>query len=136
MVKKPSSETASGNDSVGNDVDALTGAMERYRSFPVPLVLVVLREMFSRGLIAPERVNDPDYLWPVILKNFDEIVPDVEMATAIHDSFLDVAEFAIDADEPAVAVVLVATAIEHILNIYYRDFLAGRSTFNRGQVDH
>jgi hypothetical protein len=123
MVKKPGNEITSGGDSVGNDVEALTEAIEHYRSFPTPLVLVVLREMFSRGIIDSERVDDIDYLRSVILENFDEIVPDVEMLTAIHNNFLDVAEYAIDADKPAVAVVLVATAIEHILNLHYRDLL-------------
>ena len=44
----------------------------------------------------------------------------------IHEDFAESAEDAIAADRPEVAVVLVATAVEHILNEFYREVLAPR----------
>jgi len=114
-------------DSEANDSDSGFSpepeVVEHYRSLPRALVLLVLREMVSRGLIDPGRIDEPEYLWPTILTHHNEIVPDIEMQVAIHDYFLDVAKYAIDTEQPAVAVVLVATAIEHILNLHYRDLL-------------
>jgi len=117
-----------GSDNTSGDEGMVSAAavIEQYRSFPRPFVLLVLREMFARGLMDPQKTDDLEYLCSVILAHHDKVAPDIEMQIAMHSHFLNVAEYALDIDQPAVAVVLVAVAIEHILNLHFRDILAQR----------
>jgi hypothetical protein len=44
----------------------------------------------------------------------------------IHNTFIEFAKDAIDKKEPMIALVLLATAVEQIINCYYRFFLQYR----------
>lgn len=133
MPAKTDASVVPENEVGESDSGFLSEVAEQYRSMPQVLVLLALREMFSQDLIDPDKINEPEYLWNAVLDHHNEVVRDIEFQTAIYRPFLDVAEYALDIDQPAVAVVLVATAVEHILNLHFRDMLT-RKGFDEKQV--
>jgi HEPN domain-containing protein len=78
--------------------------------------------LLQLGRIDKERSGDPEYLWSVLLDdaNIRDIAQEYEFVIRIDDQFLDMAKEAIDSNKHAVAVVLIATAVEHLVNIFYR----------------
>jgi hypothetical protein len=85
----------------------------------------LFREMLKRGLIDPARKSDPAYLLKAFRSN-TRIIDDVPVVWNLYSGFIRIAELAVDNDEPEVAIVLLATAVDHILNIYYVERLAPR----------
>lgn len=81
----------------------------------------ILRELLNQKRIDPEKRYDPSYLWNEVLNN-KNIFADFKVATQIHDEFIEVAEYAIENNKPLVAITLLATAVEHLLNLYYGEW--------------
>jgi hypothetical protein len=82
----------------------------------------VLREMLNQDLINPDERLNREYLWDVVHSN-KEVLEAVKVTTQIHDGFIEIVEYAISSDNPQVAVVLLATVVEHLLNLYYGERL-------------
>jgi len=82
-----------------SDSGFLSEVAEQYRSMPQVLVLLALREMFSRDLIDPDKISEPEYLWNAVLDHHNEVVRDIEFQIAIYRPFLDAAEYALDIDQ-------------------------------------
>jgi hypothetical protein len=99
----------------------MTEQQKRYTALRTFAPAIFL-EMLNRHLIDPARKSDSAYLWQVFMSD-DSILPDVQMRTSIHEGFITMAELAVDNDEQLVAIVLLATAVEHILNLYFGERL-------------
>jgi hypothetical protein len=56
-----------------------------------------------------------------------DVIDILRGSTRVDDQFIESAQEAVTANRPAVAVVLIATAIEHILNMFYREVLETKS---------
>lgn len=79
---------------------------------------LLVREMLSRNLINIERKEDSDYLWDVVLKH-DYLTQEISFSIRIHDEFIQQSKISIKRKDYFVAIILLATAIEHILNLYF-----------------
>jgi hypothetical protein len=100
----------------------LTKEMERdiLRRF----ISYILNRLVLDGMIDKDKAHDPEYLEKLVLKNtyiLDE--PSFSRIIEIHHEFCASARKMIDDNKPIVAIVLLCTAIEQILNLYYRYFL-------------
>jgi DNA-binding transcriptional MerR regulator len=86
----------------------------------------ILERLLSEGLVDPDKAHDRHYVDSLVRENMGEIVPHIPTYIAVENSFLEVASYSLEIGKPEVAVVLVATAIEHAINIYYIDLLSNK----------
>ena len=91
----------------------------------------ILHAMIAGGLIDPKRVSDREYLWSVVKKNLAEQLENVGIIFELDKEFLAAAKAAILSSQPAAAVVLLSTVIEHKLNTYHRLVLESKGLSNR-----
>jgi hypothetical protein len=78
---------------------------------------VLIYNLLQAGKLDRSRLSDRQYVWSVALGSDDE---DIEKGRTIIDKrFIEYAEKAIAAQDLEVAVVLIATVIEHRLNRFY-----------------
>ena len=87
--------------------------------FGAKMLPFFFRDMLKSSLIDRDRVNDFEYINDIFRRNIDEFI--FEVPIEIHQGFLETAQYAIDNGNPHVAIVLIATAVEHSLNLYYRE---------------
>jgi hypothetical protein len=80
----------------------------------------ILRAMMAAGLIDPKRVSDRRYLWSVVKNHLAEQLDNVGIIFERDKEFLAAAKTATKHRQPAAAVVLLATLIEHKLNTHHR----------------
>lgn len=87
-------------------------------------IFYILNSLILDGTIDKDKAHDPGYLQELVLMNayiLDE--PSFSRIVEIHHEFCDSARKMIEDKKPIVAIVLLCTAIEQILNLYYRHFL-------------
>jgi hypothetical protein len=86
----------------------------------------ILSELFLQGKIDENRIDDLKYVWSVVMQNID-IVENLRGSNRIDEQLLESAKDAAQVDRIPVVVILVATAIEHRLNMFYREALENYS---------
>ena len=84
----------------------------------------ILYSLLKTGDLDRERLDDYEYVWSIIDSHLDSMITN-EMKVIVHleGGFLEFARHAFVANKPEVAIVLVATAIEHTVNAFFRDLL-------------
>ncbi len=87
------------------------------RIFPL-----LIQQLLTQGKLDKERLNDLDYVRSIVFENSD-LIESLKIGYIIDEDFINSAHEAIEADRKSVAIVLVATAIEHKLNAFYRSVL-------------
>lgn len=107
---------------VSADLSKYSETLRFFKTSPQALGLSVLRTLFAKGCIDTDRFDDADYLWATISSEFRAVVPEVMLTRSIYDPMLKAADEAIESDERAVAIILIATAVEHVLNLHLHDF--------------
>ena len=90
---------------------------EIFKKYMLP---TLVRNLIIAGMLDTNKLSDKEYIWSVI-REHPEFVNNFGVSIRIEDSFLQSARDAIALDRPEVAIVLLATFIEHKLNIFYRD---------------
>lgn len=93
----------------------------------------ILIQLLLNGMIDKSKISDPDYLWSKVMDDKSDILRDIFYIINAHRDFLEVAKIALDTNKQMVAVVLISTAIEHILNGHYRYFMR-LSRFNDDDI--
>ncbi len=93
-----------------------------YRKIVETFLPSIIEILLRRGKLDTNRLDDRNYIHDIIRQN-PEIFESLTWTTAIDDQFLASAREAISANRPVVAIVLVATAIEHRVNFFYRNVL-------------
>lgn len=110
--------------------EALGITVEELHSWPREIgegfLPVLLLEMLRRGLIDLDRLHDPQYVLSVLRTHSGTVLCDLTFMVECHHHFLEYAETAVEAGHLDIAVVMVATAVEHLLNMYYREILSLR----------
>ncbi len=111
---------------------------EIYHSVVQTTIPLILEKLLAKGLIDINRIDDHKYLNKIIRQsieapelavekgNQEYIVEGIELTVTFHQDFIEIAEYAIENGKLCVAVILLATTIEHILNIYLRIILSNR----------
>lgn len=91
------------------------------------IVAGILTRLFLNKKIDETRIDELDYIWILILKNLEllKVIP-AQRIQFDHD-FLEFAKKAAQSGKVPVAIVLIATTIEHRLNIFYREVLEDHS---------
>ena len=83
----------------------------------------IILSMISNEIIDPSKIDDVEYLRAVIFRNLRKTIKSMNLITEIEDDFILMAEVAIEKGKYLPAIVLIATAIEHKINIFYRSVL-------------
>jgi hypothetical protein len=83
----------------------------------------IITALLAEGILDTERLSDKQYVRTVVSQNAQELVPSLRGVVLIENDFLDSAREAVNTGRIPVAVVLVATTVEHKLNGFYRDLL-------------
>lgn len=104
---------------MGISIDELR---EWYEDILESTMYPILLKMLKNNLIDLEKANDGMYLWGVIQEKMPEITP--EIFILLHKDFLEVAKYCVENGKHPTAIILVATAIEHVTNIFYRSLLS------------
>lgn len=84
----------------------------------------LLYELLSRNLIDQSKAHDVEYLWSVVTDSQNDVFDNLKVLTEIHGEFKKVTEYAILNGNKMVSVILLATSVEHVLNLYYREMLS------------
>ena len=87
----------------------------------------ILEKLLLEGKIDETRTDDLKYVWSVVMQNLDLIDNLPLLRQRIDSELLESAKDAAQLGRIPVVVILVATAIEHRLNIFYRDILENYS---------
>jgi hypothetical protein len=114
------------NDLVGEKLSAEIGFAIEFLPPNMPHYIKLLLE---NKLIDLERASDPKYLRSILHNNIDFILSQFvgdKFGLRLDGSFLKNAKCAAENDDREVAIVLIATVIEHILNMYLNDMLEDR----------
>lgn len=86
-------------------------------------IAAILSRLFLSHKIDENRIDDLEYVWGLVITNLDLLEKMPAVREQLDDQFLESAKEAAQSGRIPVAVVLVATAIEHRLNVFYRDVL-------------
>jgi hypothetical protein len=83
----------------------------------------LIRILIAKKILDVNRLSEGDYILSVIKEN-TEFIDDIRFIVSIDEDFIESARDAIAIHRPEVAIVLIATVIEHQLNILYREALS------------
>jgi ribosomal protein L19E len=97
------------------------------------LMPTIVFSLLSAGKIDKNRTGDPEYVWSVVLEN-GEMYNDWQAVHVIDEEFVVAANEAAKAGRLLVAVVLIATAVEHKINLFFRFLLHEKSGLDREEV--
>jgi len=90
--------------------------------FAEKLLPVLIRKLIIAGMLDTAKLSEADYILSVV-KSHPEFVKDLAFIVSIDDDFLESARDAIAVNRPEVAIILIATIVEHQLNMFYREAL-------------
>ena len=89
--------------------------------------------MLAGGILTPlifmklieldiEKKEDIDYINSIMKDSYliKKVLSEIEMTSSIHDEFIDLAKYSVQQNKKNSAIILIATAIEHKLNHFYR----------------
>jgi len=93
----------------------------------------ILYALLAEEKIDKDRVGDRDYVWSVIMENLD-IIEDFEAIHLIDDEFIASARDAAESGRMFVTLVLIAIAVEHNLNDFYRCVLEHKCHMSRDEA--
>jgi len=117
-----------------NFIDLPPERQERLLEILMP---AVLHALLTAGKLEEERLTDLQYLLEV-LEEHNDVVEDVINNTPVRfridETFLAEADDAIQKNRPLVAVVLIATAVEHQLNLFLRDVMEWLSDVSESEI--
>lgn len=89
----------------------------------IPSILI---QLLMHRNIDKEKISDSEYLWSKVKDERSNLASDIFYIVVFHEQFLEVAKKSLDEGKNEVAIVLIATAIEHVLNINYRQIMKFR----------
>jgi hypothetical protein len=90
----------------------------------------ILLALLAKQKIDRDRIGDREYVWSVVLENLD-MLEEWEAVHVIDEEFIASAKEAAGCGRISVALVLIATAIEHKLNLFYREILEWKCGLGR-----
>jgi len=93
----------------------------------------IIRVLLAKNLIDKDKLTEKEYVFQVIKTN-QEIFDEVNILLRLHDDFVESAREALAVNRPEVAVVLIATAIEQITNLFYREVLEEDRRFTQDEI--
>lgn len=85
----------------------------------------VIESLLLSNKLDRARVDDPGYVWSVVIQNID-VMEFVHHNSRIDHEIIESANDAAKLGRISVAVILIATALEHSINLFYRDVLQKR----------
>lgn len=83
----------------------------------------LIYSLLAEGLIDLDTAKDREYLWQKILANKEKIIPEIPQYYSPYESFVDIAKYSVTSGKPEVGIILIATSVEHLLNMFYTDVL-------------
>jgi len=103
---------------------------ELFRKYMLP---ALVRNLIISGILDTKRLSDKKYIWSVI-REHPELINKFGISVEIGDSFLQSARDAIALERPEVAIVLLATSIEHKLNVFYRKYHESKGDLDKNAI--
>jgi hypothetical protein len=107
--------------------------IEMAKNLRKQLLPVVIRNLVADGRLDVNKLDDREYVDKVLAQN-ENILDELTAIVEVHGDFLISAKEAINANRPEVAVVLIATAIEQIVNTFYREVLAEKGYLTADEI--
>lgn len=92
------------------------------KMFKERILPLLVRKLITDEILDTSRLSEADYVLSEI-KAHPEFIDTLKFFVSIDDNFIKSARDAIAANRPEVAIVLISTAIEHQLNMFYRETL-------------
>lgn len=91
-----------------------------------PLIFLKLIELDEFDI---ERHEDIDYINSIMRDSnlIKKVLGEIEMTSSFHDEFIDLAKYSVQQNKKNSAIILIATAIEHKLNYFYRCIYKSKS---------
>jgi hypothetical protein len=109
---------------------------DRHQMIVEQITYPVILKMLDNKLIDPKKSNDRVYLWGVVHNNLRDILkPGFEVTIVIHNEFIEIAKYCLEIQKYTTALVLIATALEHVINLYYRNLLSDKGLPERQITD-
>lgn len=90
----------------------------------IGLMPTILENLILDGKFDKSRIHDVNYIWLTVMQNLD-VIEKIRRSVRIDNELMDSARDAAKQNRITVVVILVATAIEHHLNMFFRDTLEG-----------
>lgn len=84
----------------------------------------VLIEMLCKGRIDRSRLHDENY----VMDTMSQLLPEGSAVIQMHDDFFKRSQVEFEAGREEIAIVLLATGFEHLVNHFYQDCLALKFT--------
>jgi len=85
----------------------------------------IIESLLLSNELDKTRVDDIEYVWSVVIENLD-LIEFVHRSSRIDQEIIESAKDAANLGRICVTVILIATALEHSLNLFYRDVLQKR----------
>jgi hypothetical protein len=113
-------------ESTKNQLDDSEEKSEDIKDLVKQFVPSILIQLLINGKIDQGKISDSKYLWSKVKNERSDLVSEIFYIVSFHEEFLEVAKDSLDNGKNEVAIVLIATAIEHVLNINYRQIMKFR----------
>jgi len=94
----------------------------------------ILSRLFLNNAIDESRTDDLKYIWELVIQNLYVLESLPMIRGRFDEELLETAREAAQADKIPVVVILIATVIEHRLNIFYRDVLEDYSGLSSSEA--
>ena len=106
---------------------------DQIKNLLTKIMPAIVRNLLLEGRVDKDKLNDKEYMLNALEKNRD-IIDELGVVLIMHEHFLKSAQDAIAANRPEVAVVLIATAIEQIINSFYREVLEEKGLLSADEI--
>ena len=94
----------------------------------------LIHRLLSSGKITTDQVENPEEIFRIINENADTLFAEFQYIEIIHEEFIDAAKDAFDRGKLEIGVVLLASAIEQIINTFYRNCLESKGMFEDREI--
>ncbi len=98
---------------------------EKSYEFLYELMPFIIESLLLSNKIDETRTDDPKYVLSVIVQNLD-VIDSLRHGARIDRQIMEAAKEAAEIERVPVVVILVATTMEHIINLFYREVLEKR----------
>jgi hypothetical protein len=108
-------------------------AIKASGAFDETHLIYIIEKLLDDALIDRSRLMEDQYVWSTIRKNKD-IMREMGVIDEPHHEFSDFAKTAFERKKHEAAIVLIATAIEQSINVFYRYALQAKDLFTEDEI--
>jgi hypothetical protein len=111
-----------------------TLAAKVFLNFVQKNLSTILGYLVYKNLLHPNEMSNPEVVWNKVIENWSELEENIGVVVELDQQFILAAQDAIKTNRLEVAVVLLAIAVEHRVNIFYRAILEAQGTLTNKEI--